>query len=42
MTADMRAKVEQILQRMTLEQKVGQMVQTERMAITPEEVPVLM
>ena len=37
MTADIRTKVEFLLQKMTLEQKVGQMVQTERMAITPEE-----
>ena len=38
MTADIRTKVEFLLQKMTLAQKIGQMVQTERMAITPEEV----
>ncbi|MEM8906774.1 MAG: glycoside hydrolase family 3 protein [Bacteroidota bacterium] len=31
-------KVEQLLQKMTLDQKIGQMTQTERMAISPEEV----
>jgi beta-glucosidase len=31
-------KVDRLLHQMTLAQKVGQMVQTERMAITPEEV----
>ncbi|MEM6966593.1 MAG: glycoside hydrolase family 3 protein [Bacteroidota bacterium] len=31
-------KVEALLQKMTLDQKIGQMTQTERMAITPEEV----
>lgn len=30
--------VESLLQKMTLEQKIGQMTQTERMVITPEEV----
>lgn len=38
MTADIRTKVELLLQKMTLAQKIGQLVQTERMAITPEEV----
>ena len=33
---DMR--VEQLLSRMNLEQKIGQMTQTERMTVTPEEV----
>ena len=33
---DMR--VEQLLYRMNLEQKIGQMTQTERMTVTPEEV----
>ena len=33
-----RERVDSLLSRMTLAQKVGQMVQTERMAITPEEV----
>ena len=37
MTADTITKVETLLQKMTLAQKVGQMVQTERMAITPEQ-----
>jgi len=32
------AKVDALLVKMTLAQKIGQMVQTERMAITPEEV----
>lgn len=31
-------RVETWLQRMTLEQKIGQMIQTERMSITPEQV----
>ncbi len=31
-------KVEAILSKMTLDQKIGQMTQTERMAVTPEEV----
>ncbi|MEM9920147.1 MAG: glycoside hydrolase family 3 protein [Bacteroidota bacterium] len=31
-------RVESILQQMTLDQKIGQMTQTERMAISPEEV----
>jgi beta-glucosidase len=38
MNADARTEVEQLLQKMSLAQKIGQMVQTERMAITPEEV----
>ncbi len=38
MTADIRTKVEFLLEKMTLAQKIGQMVQTERMVITPEEV----
>lgn len=33
-------RVEEWLSRMTLEQKIGQMIQTERMSITPEEVKV--
>jgi len=33
-----RDRVDQLLEKMTLAQKIGQMVQTERMAITPEEV----
>ncbi len=37
-TASTAAFVEQLLARMTLEQKVGQMLQPERMAITPDEV----
>lgn len=31
-------RVEELLARMTLDQKIGQMTQTERMAVTPEEV----
>lgn len=38
MNADARTQVELLLQKMSLAQKIGQMVQTERMAITPEEV----
>jgi len=33
-----RQKVESLLARMTLAQKVGQMIQTERMVVTPDEV----
>jgi beta-glucosidase len=33
-----RHRAEELLSRMTLAQKIGQMVQTERLAITPEEV----
>jgi beta-glucosidase len=36
--ADLNAKVEQLLARMTIEQKIGQMTQPERMACTPEDV----
>jgi beta-glucosidase len=38
MNADARTQVELLLQKMSLAQKIGQMVQTERMAISPEEV----
>ncbi|MDJ0877865.1 MAG: glycoside hydrolase family 3 protein [Halieaceae bacterium] len=38
MDETIRAKVESLLQQMTLSQKIGQMVQTERMVITPAEV----
>jgi hypothetical protein len=33
-----RQKVDSLLSRMNLEQKIGQMTQTERMSVTPEEV----
>jgi len=38
MNADIRNKVDSLLRDMTLAQKIGQMVQTERMAIDPEQV----
>ena len=38
MNSDITGQVETLIRRMTLAQKIGQMVQTERMAITPEEV----
>jgi beta-glucosidase len=38
MRAEIAKQVDALLNRMTLAQKIGQMVQTERMAITPEEV----
>ena len=38
MNVEIAQRVEALLARMTLAQKIGQMVQTERMAITPEEV----
>lgn len=38
MTADARTRVELLLQKMTLAQKIGQMVQTERLAISPQQV----
>ena len=38
MNSDIAGKVESLMGRMTLAQKIGQMVQTERMVITPEEV----
>jgi len=38
MNADIDSRVETLLARMTLAQKIGQMVQAERMAITPAEV----
>lgn len=33
----MQGKLEDLISKMTLEQKIGQMIQTERMAISPEE-----
>ncbi len=38
MLEDAKAKADTLLRKMTLAQKIGQMVQTERMAITPEQV----
>lgn len=38
MNSELEHKVEALLSKMTLAQKIGQMVQTERMAIEPEEV----
>ena len=38
MNTELEQKVEALLGRMTLAQKIGQMVQTERMAIEPEQV----
>ena len=38
MDAELESKVEGVLDSMTLAQKIGQMVQTERMAIEPEQV----
>jgi beta-glucosidase len=38
MNAEIKNKVDSLLKDMTLAQKIGQMVQTERMAINPEEV----
>ncbi len=38
MNSELESKVEALLGKMTLAQKIGQMVQTERMAIEPEEV----
>ncbi len=38
MQADTSSKVDALLRKMTLSQKIGQMVQTERMAITPQQV----
>lgn len=38
MDAELESKVEGVLDSMTLAQKIGQMVQTERMAIDPEQV----
>ena len=37
-TTRIQSRVDELLGRMTLDQKIGQMVQTERMAITPAEV----
>ncbi|MCA1763101.1 MAG: glycoside hydrolase family 3 protein, partial [Flavobacteriales bacterium] len=35
---DIEERVENLLARMNIDQKIGQMIQTERMAITPREV----
>jgi beta-glucosidase len=37
-TTHIQSRVEELLGRMSLDQKIGQMTQTERMAITPDEV----
>ena len=37
-TPEIRQKVDALLARMTLDQKIGQMIQAERQFVTPEEV----
>lgn len=37
-STDVEARIEELLSRMSLRQKIGQMIQTERMAITPGDV----